>query len=74
MKTGFHAWGSRPTAQWSEAEQVPLGYARPSDTLAAEKNFSDAHVAGKMIQMIRVCGRELCEAFEPWLTMMLVKI
>ena len=26
MKTGFHAWGSRPTAQWSEAEQVPLGY------------------------------------------------
>ena len=29
-------------AQWSEAEQVPLGYARPSDTLAAEKNFSDA--------------------------------
>ena len=37
--------------------------ARPADTLATEKNFSDAHVVRKMIEMIRVCGRELCEAF-----------
>ena len=51
-------WGTR--ARWAH--------------LLAEKNFSDAHVAGRMIQLIRVCGRELCEAFEPWLTMMLVKI
>ena len=41
--------GLRPTAPWSEAEQVPLGYARPLGTLAAEKNFSDVHAAGKMI-------------------------
>jgi len=27
-----------------------------------------------MIEIFRVCGHELCEAFEPWLTMMLVKI
>ena len=39
MKTGFHAWGSRPTAQWSEAEQVPLGYARPLGTLAGREEF-----------------------------------
>ena len=40
-------------APWSEAEQVPLGYARPSGTLAAEENFSDVHAAGKMIKLIR---------------------
>jgi hypothetical protein len=39
--------------------------ARPSDTLAAEKYFSDVHAAGKMIYFFRVCGRELCEAFFP---------
>ena len=50
-------------AQWSEAEQVPLGYARPSDTLAAEQYFSDVHAAGKMIRLFRARGRELCEAF-----------
>ena len=48
---------------------LPMGIAadcaRPSDTLAAEKYFSDVHAAGKMIEMIRVCGRELCEAFFP---------
>jgi len=62
MKTGFHAWGSRPTARARWAH------------LLAEKNFSDAHVAGKMIGIFRACGHELCEASEPWLTMMLVKI
>ncbi len=36
--------------------------ARPLDTLAAEKNFSDAHVVRKIIRLLRVCGRELCEA------------
>jgi len=42
--------------------------------LLAEKNFSDAHVVRKMIGIFRACGHELCEAFGPWLTMMLVKI
>ena len=51
MKTGFHAWGSRPTARARWAH------------LLAERNFSDAHVAGKMMEAIRVCGREFCEAF-----------
>ena len=37
--------------------------AHPLGALATEKNFSDAHVVRKMIEMIRVCGRELCEAF-----------
>ena len=36
---------------------LPMGFAagcaRLSGTLAAEKNFSDAHVAGKMIKLIR---------------------
>jgi len=62
MKTGFHAWGSRPTARARWAHML------------AEKNFSDAHVVRKMIGIFRVCGRELYEAFGPWLTMMLVKI
>ena len=46
---------------------LPMGIAadcaRPSDTLAAEKYFSDAHVVRKMIRFFRVCGRELREAF-----------
>ena len=44
-------------------KRIAADCARPSDTLAAEKNFSDVHAARKMIKMIRVCGRELCEAF-----------
>ena len=47
------------------AKRIAADCARPSDTLAAEKYFSDVHAAGKMIKMIRVCGRELCEAFGP---------
>ena len=31
------------------AKGVTVDCARPSDTLAAEKNFSDAHVVKKMI-------------------------
>ena len=32
--------------------------------LLAEKEFSDAHVVRKMIELFRACGRELCEAFD----------
>ena len=45
------------------AKRIAADCARPSDTLAAEKNFSDAHVVRKMISLFRTCGRELCEAF-----------
>ena len=31
------------------AKRIAAGCARPSGTLAAEKNFSDAHVVRKMI-------------------------
>jgi hypothetical protein len=31
------------------AKRIAADCARPSDTLAAEKNFSDVHAAGKMI-------------------------
>ena len=47
----FFVRRSRPTARARWAH------------LLAERNFSDAHVAGKMIEAIRVCGREFCEAF-----------
>ena len=30
--------------------------------LQSEKFFSEAHVPGKMIRFIRLCGGELCEA------------
>ena len=43
------------------AKRLAADCARPADTLAAEKNFSDAHVIRKMIQMFRACGREFCE-------------
>ncbi len=35
------------------AKRLAAVCARPSGTLAAEKNFSDVHAAGKMIKMIR---------------------
>jgi len=57
----FFVRRSRPTARARWAH------------LLAERNFSDAHVAGKMIEAIRVCGREFCEAFGCGLQMMLVK-
>ena len=47
----FFVRRSRPTARARWAH------------LLAERNFSDVHAAGKMIGKIRVCGRELCEAF-----------
>ena len=35
------------------AKRLAADCARPSDTLAAEKNFSDAHVVRKMISLFR---------------------
>ena len=35
------------------AKRLAADCARPSDTLAAEKNFSDAHVVRKMILPLR---------------------